>query len=279
LDICSGTNIWGKQMKVCVVGLGTVGLPTAIRCLMSGHDVYGIDIDDSKVMNAQLCGIRAYQKWCDLTGSIDVFLVCVNTGTNNFHDFTPDIVYSVCEEIFSRGYSGLLIIESTLYPGIVDRIAKMRPNTNMSIGHVPHRFWPNDPEKRGVSVKRVASGIDEKSRALIQEFYDTLYIKIVMMSSTKTAEFIKVAENACRFVQIALAEEIKMMCDRFGLDFVEVRDGINTHFAHNILEARNGIGGECVPLAINMLCSASTHLLYGAIEADKKYKKILERSK
>ncbi|MGY0287370.1 MAG: NAD(P)-binding domain-containing protein [Candidatus Methanodesulfokora washburnensis] len=270
------------NIKVCVVGLGEVGLPTAKYILNRSFEVYGYDISPTAIKRAKEEGIlKATDIW-DEVPPVDVYIVCVSTLLKgDMPDLSP--VFDVCEKISKKASSHSLVsIESTIIPGTSRKIYENIFNKNISLIHVPHRYWAGDPVKHGVNQLRVIGGIDQKSLEAGIKFYrDMLGIPLYTCSSIEIAEMCKIAENAYRYVHIAFAEELRMVCEELSLDFNEVREACNTKWNVEIPEAREGIGGHCLPKDIRYLSSLTIHniLLTGAIRADEEYKKWLSEKK
>lgn len=239
--------------KVLVIGLGTVGYPTA-QYLGGFFDVYGYD--------------RKFRRGRDFTAvrsldviEPDVFVVCVPT----------DQVQGVCEAVSGR--DRLVLIESTVQVGTCRKIAE-----DSGIGllaHCPHRYWKESPGLHGVRQPRVLGALNNESLKLAKQFYSKVEIPVHPVSSLEVAEASKLVENANRFVDIAFAEEVKMLCDRMGLNFEEVRLACNTKWNVHLLEARDGIKGTCLPRDIRLLAElcGGKSLMDGAIKVDVKYAK------
>jgi UDP-N-acetyl-D-mannosaminuronic acid dehydrogenase len=262
-------------MKICVVGLGQVGLPTASYILDSGFEVWGYDIDLTAVKNARRKGIKASNNWNELL-SMDVYVICASTALKKG---LPDLssIFEICDKIARvANLSTLVSIESTIIPGTSRRIYEEIFRQNINLVHVPHRYWSEDPINHGVKQLRVMGAINQESLKIGLKFYkELLKIPVYVVSSIEVAEMSKIAENSYRFVQIAFAEELRMICEQLGLNFNEVRAACNTKWNTNILEARDGVGGHCLPKDIRYLNAlASTNsLIKGSITADEKYKK------
>jgi len=254
--------------KVCVIGLGKVGRPTAMCIHNRGFPVYGYDIDRNKL--AELNPITAFSDWSQVP-SCGVYVVCVNTG---WKDGKPDMsnIFDACHKIATKekGNKPLVCIESTVAVGTCRKVAELFDDVYLA--HAPHRFWAEDQENHGVIQERVIGALNRESLVKAKCFYESLGIPLYVVSSLEVAEIIKIAENAYRFVQIAFAEQLRLLCEKYGLSFEEVRRGANTKWNVNLLEARDGIKGECLPKDIRYLASlGDAPLLKGAIEADKKY--------
>ncbi|MEM1792723.1 MAG: hypothetical protein QXE92_00585 [Thermofilaceae archaeon] len=259
------------ELRVQVIGLGTVGLPTAIHA-SKFFDVVGYDKNPLVVKRAS--------ERIPVAHSIveaDVYIVAVSTGLTP--DGKPDMasIFDVCERISSVRADALVSIESTVSVGTC-RAAAEKFGLNRLV-HCPHRYWSGDPVKYGVVQTRVLGALNEESLRGAVRFYSKLGVPLHIVSSLEVAEISKLAENAHRFVEIAFAESLAMVCGEYGIPFQEVREACNTlrrpeyNYQVNILEARDGIGGECLPKDIRYLLSLlHSPLLRGAIDADILYK-------
>jgi UDP-N-acetyl-D-mannosaminuronic acid dehydrogenase len=257
-----------------VLGLGQTGLPTAKYILNRGIYVYGYDINLSAVERAKREGIKATNYWCKIP-PVDVYVICVSTLLKGSEpELTP--VFDVCAKIAQKTDSRPLVsIESTVIPGTCRKLYKEIFNECVKLIHVPHRYWAGDPENYGVKQLRVIGAVNQESLEAGVKFYrDLIQIPLHICSSIEVAEMCKIVENAYRYVQIAFAEELRMMCEELGLDFNEVRRACNTKWNIEILEAREGILGHCLPKDIRYLISLTTYntLLRSAIEVDKEYR-------
>lgn len=267
-------------MRICVLGLGEVGFATAKYIFEKGITMWGYDIDLAAVERAKRAGIiQATHVWDDIP-SVEVYLISVYTG---FKGGIPDFstIYDVCEKIKTKMDSfarPLVSIESTVTPGLCQRVFQDIFKMDVRMVHVPHRYWAEKPVKYGVMQKRVIGGVDSESLREGLEFYRTvLGVPLHVVSSIETAEMSKIAENAFRYVQIAYAEELKMICEEAGLSFDEVQEACNTKWNIEILEAREGIGGRCLPKDIRYLTSLPGFnvLMNSALTVDNQYRKWL----
>jgi nucleotide sugar dehydrogenase len=266
-----------SQNKVCVVGLGQVGLPVAQYVEAKGLEVWGIDINSATAENARKAGnFGVTTIWKDVP-QVGVYIICVTTSQRNA---APDLspVFDVCKKIAEKAnQSTLVAIESTIIPGACKKIFETIFKNNVNLVHVPHRYWALDPEKHGVDQIRVIGAVNPESlRAGLTFYKDTLGIPLHVVSSAEVAEMCKITENAHRYLQIAFAEELKMTCAKIGIDFDELRKALNTKWNVDVPEARSGIGGHCLPKDIRYVTSlAPSLILESALEVDKKYREWL----
>jgi UDP-N-acetyl-D-mannosaminuronic acid dehydrogenase len=266
-------------MKVCVVGLGQVGLPVAQYAHTKGLEVWGYDINPSTVENAGKTGkFRVTSSWKDLP-RVDAYIICVTTGQVNE---CPDLsaVFDVCKKISEKANSASLVsIESTIVPGTSKKIFTDIFNGKVSLVHVPHRYWADEPVKHGVNQLRVIGAANPESLKVGLKFYqDTLGIPMHVCSSIEIAEMCKITENSHRYLQIAFAEELKMMCAKIGINFDDLRKACNTKWNVDIPEARDGIGRHCLPKDIRYVTSLEpSAILESAMKVDKKYREWLKK--
>jgi len=261
------------------MGLGTVGLPAATYLQRAGCDVIGYDISSKAVENAQRY-IEATSKIKSIPSDTDVFVVCVTTGLLTGEKPDLSSVYDVCREAASFA-PRLVSIESTIPVGTCRDVHETVLNGRINLAHFPHRYWPEDSERHGVSQLRVLGAVDNNSMIEARKFYGKVNIPWYAVDSIEIAEMTKVVENAYRYVQIAFAEELRMICIRNNLNFNALRNSANTKWNVDIPEAREGIGGTCLPKDIRYLIDTARNgahepdLLLAALQADENYRKQL----
>jgi len=255
--------------RVCVLGIGVIGLPTALH-ISKFYDVVGYDINPKAVENAKEMGLNST---CDELPYADLYVIAVTTSINK--DETPDMsnIYDVCNKISKINPESLICIESTISMGTCRQISEKF--SLIKIVHCPHRFWEGDVVNYGIVQPRVFGALNDGSYKLGKAFYEKQRIPILEVSLIEIAEMCKVTENAYRFVQIAFAEELKTICAGLELPFEELRNACNTKWNIEILEARDGIEGHCLPKDVRYLWNIlKSPLLNGAIKADEIYKKL-----
>lgn len=266
-------------MKVCVLGLGEIGLPVAIYVKRKGLQVSGYDIKQEAVERANENGIKASTNWQEIPVS-DVYIVCVYVGLREKNpDFSP--IYDVSEKIYKKNASlssktCLVSIESTVMPGLCKRIYEEIFKKRFKLVHVPHRYFADDFIRHGVKQLRVIGAIDDESLEEGWDFYNKqLGIPLHKVSSIEIAEMSKIAENAFRYVQIAFSEELRIVCDELGMNFNELREACNSKWNIELPEARNGIGGHCLPKDTKYFASLTqkAKLTSSAMLVDRIYRK------
>jgi nucleotide sugar dehydrogenase len=262
------------NQKVCVVGLGQIGFPVAEYVSEKGMDVWGYDISAVAVERFSKKGkVKATTNWSDIP-QMDVYVVSVTTGQL---DGAPDLsaVFDVCKKVATSAKpSALVAIESTIVPGTSRKIFQEIFKYNIFLVHAPHRYWADEPVKHGVNQLRVIGGVNDESLAAGLKFYkEKLGIPLHECNSVEVAEMCKIVENSHRYLQIAFAEDLKMICTKIGMDFDDLRAACNTKWNVDIPEARDGIGRHCLPKDLRYVTSvAPSTLLDSAMKVDKEYR-------
>ncbi len=268
-------KIDSKKAAVSVIGLGYVGLPLALNVARAGFKVYGIDVDSKKisgllngrshiidVTDAEVADAVASGRFIptgdfdQLSGS-DVVIICVPTPLRKSKD--PDVSYilSAVEEIKRRLHPHMLVIlESTTYPGTSDElIAAEFEKAGFTVGgdvHVcfsPERVDPGNKVYKTENTPKVIGGVTPACTELGVAFYSHVISEVVPVSSARVAETVKLLENTFRSVNIALVNELALMCERMDIDIWEVIDAAATKpFGFMPFYPGPGIGGHCIPL-------------------------------
>lgn len=241
-------------MKVCVIGLGKIGFSTAEYVKNRGFEVFGYDIDPKAVKFAKSKGITAFEDWTKIPSDIGIFIVCIYIGFKKDNAVRPDLssLEDLCQKIMRKNKECLISIESTLPVGTCKKIYKEILSDKTLLIHVPHRWYEKEQEEHGVNQVRVFGAINTESRKSGLDFYEKrLSIPMHEVSSIEIAELSELVENAFRYVQIAFAEEVKIVCDDKRINFKELRDAINTKWNIDMPDALEGIGGHCLPKDMN----------------------------
>ncbi len=268
-------KITTKTAKIGVFGLGYVGLPFAVEKAKVGFAVTGFelsvaraskvnraenyisDIKDEELAEVVSTGkLRATTNF-DLVAEMDVIVICVPTPLTK--NLVPDLSYveGATQEIAKRLRLGQLVtLESTTYPGTTDDI--MRPilektglvqGKDFFLAHSPERVDPGNKRYTTKNTNKVVGASDPASLEVAKTFYQQAILHVVPVSSAKAAELVKVFENTFRAVNIALANELAVLCDRMKLDVWEVLDAANTKpFGIMPFYPGPGVGGHCIPI-------------------------------
>lgn len=263
-----------KKHPVCVVGLGTVGLPTAAYLQSVGYDVFGYDISPQAVERAK---VQTQAGDFDaIPPDSEIFVICVSTTRLEDKPVVTN-VYDACAMIARRFDPKLIAIESTVPVGTCRDIYESILDSQVNLAHVPHRYWPEDPLRYGVPQLRVAGAVNNEGLIEARDFYSDAGVPLFQVEPIEIAEMSKIVENAYRYVQIAFVEELKLICDRNNLNFNALRHACNTKWNIELPEARTGIGGTCLPKDIRYLVHAAKSkgfepdILLSAIQANRKY--------
>jgi UDP-N-acetyl-D-glucosamine dehydrogenase len=264
-----------RQATAAVIGMGYVGLPLACEFARSGISVVGIDVDAAKVegigqgrshvqdvSEAQLRplvearSLRATRDFSALSGC-DAVVICVPTPLRKTRD--PDISYivSAVDEIARFLHRGMLVVlESTTYPGTTEEVILPKlESTGLKVGQEfflafsPERVDPGNPRFNTSNTPKVLGGVTAECTRVAQALYERAIEHVIAVSSTRTAEMVKLLENTFRSVNIGLVNEVALMCDRLGLDVWEVIDAAATKpFGFMRFYPGPGLGGHCIPI-------------------------------
>ncbi len=261
------------NFKICLVGLGYVGLPLAARFACKGFDVVGFDIDQERVTELQNCNDRnndiniddleILNKESKITSNIgdikecNIFIVTVPTPINE--DKTPDLKPIIASSVLigsliSKG--SIVIYESTVYPGVTDdvcapileRESKLTLNKDFFTGYSPERIVPGDKINTIEKIKKIVSASNLDSLEIITFLYSSIIdAGIHIAPSIKVAEAAKVTENIQRDVNIALINELHQLYSALGISTNEVIEAASTKW--NFMKLTPGlVGGHCISI-------------------------------
>ncbi|MEC7838962.1 MAG: nucleotide sugar dehydrogenase [Chlamydiota bacterium] len=269
-------RINAKQITVGVVGLGYVGLPLSLTMVEEGVSVIGFDIDIAKIEALQKGS--SYYKHIDaarVASSIeskrllassdysqickcDVVVICVPTPLD--HHLEPDLSYisQTCESIaeFIAPHT-LVSLESTTWPGTTEEVVKpiieskgtVRLDEDLYLSFSPEREDPGNKEYTTKTIPKLVGGSNRKSLELAQAFYSLSIDNVIAVGSTRVAEASKLFENIFRGVNIALVNEMKIICDSMNIDVWEVIKAASTKpFGYMPFSPGPGLGGHCIPI-------------------------------
>ena len=257
------------DLKVVMMGLGYIGLPTAALIASRGIKVQGIDVNQKVVdtinegkihiVEPALDGLvkhvveKGLLKASTTPYNADVYLIAVPTPFKGDHK--PDLKYveSATRMILPNLNEGnLFIIESTSPVGTTDKMAKIifeeRPDLKekINIAYCPERVLPGKVIYELEHNDRVIGGLDEQSTKAAQDFYRHFVKGELHATNAKTAEMCKLVENSSRDVSIAFANELSMICDKARINVWELINLANKHPRVNILQPGTGVGGHCI---------------------------------
>lgn len=266
-------------MKACFMGLGYIGLPTAIISSQHGINVCGVDINPKVVEKTNRGELHIVEpglqdllkKAVDSKSLVasttpfesDVYLIVVPTPFKAKHE--PDISYveSATKTVIPFLKEGdLFIIESTSPVGTTEKMAELifaeRPELKgrIHIAYCPERVLPGNVIFELVNNDRVIGGIDDASANAAAEFYGKFVSGQLHKTNCRTAEMCKLVENSSRDVQIAFANELSMICEKAGINVWELISLANKHPRVNILQPGCGVGGHCIAVDPYFISSA-----------------------
>lgn len=266
-------------MKICFIGLGYIGLPTAVVVANNGFKVFGIDIDqdlvnniNSKKIDIVELGLKQqlnkvidnqnFKAYTNIQAS-DVYLIVVPTPFKD--DFQPDLSYVKAAiqsliPVFKNG--DVVIIESTCPVGtteqMMDFIYGERPELidKLFLAYCPERVLPGNILFELIHNDRVIGGVNKESTIKATEFYRHFVKGKLHQTNARTAEMCKLTENASRDAQIAFANELSIICDKAKINIYELIDLANKHPRVNLLQPGTGVGGHCIAVDPYFIVSA-----------------------
>jgi len=263
-----------KQSVIGIVGLGYVGLPLMLRFREVGYRVLGVDIDSEKVnkLNAGqsyighikpelIAAARAggFEATTDFSRSreADALIICVPTPLDKHHEPDLSFVINTVESLVPHiRPSQVMSLESTTSPGTTDEELKPRIEARgLAVGQdyflvfSPEREDPANPNFKTQTIPKVCGGCTPACLEVGLALYGHVIDRVVPVSSTRVAEMTKLLENIHRAVNIGLVNEMKMICDRMGIDVHEVIRAASTKpFGFVPYNPGPGLGGHCIPI-------------------------------
>ena len=266
-------------MKACFMGLGYIGLPTAIIAAKHGVEVVGVDVnaDVVEITNAGKLhivedGLEEMLQEVIASGSFkaytkpqeaDAFFIVVPTPFKGNHEPDTSFVEAATMMVLPLLKAGdLYVIESTSPVGTTEKMAELifsqRPELEgkIYISYCPERVLPGNIIHELVYNDRVIGGIDNMSTEKAKEFYRHFVKGQLHATNCRTAEMCKLTENASRDVQIAFANELSLICDKAGINVWELIELANKHPRVNILQPGCGVGGHCIAVDPYFISSA-----------------------
>ncbi len=264
-----------KEAKIAVMGLGYVGLPTASVLAKSGFQVIGIDLNVN-IVNGVSQGIshtrepeldklilkitkegnlNATDNAIQALSEADIIITCVQTPVNK--DGKPNLTYltKACESIAKVLRKGnLVIIQSTIPPKTMEKLvvpiletqSGLKCGENFWSAYCPERMTPGNGLKDLATHARIIGGYDPESTELAAELFRFVTKGKLLLTDVKSAEVAKLAENTFRYVNIAFANELALVCKELGIDGTEVIRLANSHPRVNIHKPGCGVGGPCL---------------------------------
>src|SRR5690242_20665945 len=273
-----------RELRVGVIGLGYVGLPLSLLFSDQKFRVTGFDVDEQKVeiltsggsyiyrilpdeiATAKTSGFAATSDYAHIS-EMDAVIICVPTPLNDHHE--PDLSYieKTAHAIAPNLRGGqLIVLESTTYPGTTEEIlvpilekenklglraarAGSSLNGTFHVAFSPEREDPGNTQVARRDIPKVIGGLDPLATQYAGALYNSIFNRVVPVSSPATAEMTKLLENIYRCVNIALVNELKLLCLRMGIDIFEVIQAAATKpFGFQAFYPGPGLGGHCIPI-------------------------------
>lgn len=280
---------------VAVIGAGYVGLPLCLQLAKAGLRVLAVDIDEGVVSaindrTAKIDEKEDFERWFQdpdvranlraqrTPGPADAFVIAVPTPVHH-DDHRPDLAALVgaCESIVPYLRRGnLVVVESTIPPLTTSDLVRpilerggLRVGDDLSLAHCPERILPGNIMSESVYNARVVGGVDQRSTERAAALFATFVKGKLHLTNDRTAEFVKLIENSYRDVNIAFANQVKVLCDHLGIDGEHAIALANEHPRVQILNFGIGVGGHCIPVDPWFLIHSypdSTRLLRSARE-------------
>lgn len=263
------------RARIAVIGLGYVGLPLATALAEAGFHVVGLDLDESKVamlmggrspmpdlgsdLLARLVEAERLRATTDpeILGEVDVAIICVPTPCDETR--RPVLTHlreagvAICQRLRP---DQLIILESTTYPGTTEELllplleqSGLRCGIDFELAYSPERVDPGNRRFHLRNTPKIVAGVTPRARELAGTLYARVVERVVPVSSTRVAEMAKLLENTFRHVNIALANEMAMLCAQIGISVWEVIDAAATKpFGFMPFYPGPGVGGHCIPV-------------------------------
>jgi len=262
-------------MTITVIGLGYVGLPLAIEFAKKGHKVYGFDISEKVITNIKearditfdiaLSDLEAVLQNGDFIPSTDystlseskAAIICVPTPLDSAKQ--PDLSYveDASRKIAEHMHTGqLVVMESTTYPGTTDEVIKpileksgLSAGIDFHLAFSPERIDPGNTQFQVANTPKIVGGYTDDCTRIAAELYRTFLEHVHEVTSTRAAEMVKLLENTFRVVNIAMVDELAMLCDRMEIDIWEVIEAAKTKpYGYMPFYPGPGVGGHCIPI-------------------------------
>jgi nucleotide sugar dehydrogenase len=269
-------KIKDKTARIAVIGLGYVGLPTAVNFAENGFSVIGVNRTQSKVdlINAGGCyltdlnldeRVRGLVELRKLTATIDTAeatrksdVIIITVPTPITADKRPDLSFIISAgQAIAKGLApkSLVVLESTVFPGVVDDVLKpileesgLKAGVDFGLAYCPERYNPGDADHNIRDVVRIVGGITPEWAEATAQLYKSNAKDVVIVKDIRTAEAAKVIENIQRDLNIALMNELALIFERLHIDIMDVIKAASTKWNFNVYYPGAGVGGHCLPV-------------------------------
>ena len=265
-----------KESKIAVIGLGYVGLPMAVTVARRGYNVIGVDVsnfciqnvnagknyigdvDDAELHTLVSKGLLKATNDYSVIKSVDVILIAVPTPLDRYHqpvmNYIKDSIRDIVRHISAET---LVVLESTTYPGTTEELI-VPPivekgfivGKDIYVAFSPERVDPGNEDYKTSNTPKVIGGVTDNCNAVAKAFYETiLSAPVFLVSSPAVAEMEKIYENTFRNINIALANEMTILCEKMGISLWEVIEAAKTKpYGFMAFYPGPGVGGHCIPI-------------------------------
>ena len=268
-------RILDRRAEVGIVGLGYVGLPLAMEFVRAGFMVHGIDLNAERVkcinqgvshvldvpsatlQSAVQSGkFKAYAGY-SIVSDVDCVIICVPTPLRHTKDPDMSHIVSATENIAKRLHKNMLIVlQSTTYPGTTDEVLvpefkadHLQIGRDLFVAFSPERVDPGNPKFNTKNTPKIVGGVTPRCTDMAKTLYEQAIDQVIPVSSTATAEMVKLLENTFRAVNIGLVNEIAIICDKLGVSVWEViQAAASKPFGFMPFYPGPGLGGHCIPI-------------------------------
>lgn len=281
--------------RICVIGLGYIGLPTSAALAARGFSIHGVEVNASVVETINAGDTHIVEPELDLLvraaveagrlkahlepAEADVFMICVPTPIREDKTANLDYVWSASKQIAPFVKAGnLVLLESTSPPRTTERVAEIVAAESglapgeFHVAHAPERVLPGRILREVVENDRIVGGIDDASTEIAARFYEKFVSGRILETTARTAEMAKLVENSFRDVNIAFANELSVLCEELEIDVWELIGLANRHPRVEILSPGPGVGGHCLavdPWFIVELAPETSNLIRTAREVNE----------
>jgi len=296
-------SLESKSLKVCVVGIGRIGLPTALSFTKSGLHTIGVDINENLVrtINSGVFPLKDEPGYEEIFN--DVIKNKMFSATTKIEDAVPDsdlILLSLptpMDENNVPDYSALrnaaaklskilspnslVIVESTIEPGfiedemvsIISKSGRLKSEENLFIGVCPENANPGEILHDFTNLPRLIAGINNHVTKIIKIIYNFVFpVELVEMPNCKTASTVKLTTNVFRDINIAFVSELSLMFEKLGIDTIKVLEAANKKYNFQIHYPGSGVGGPCLPINSYQLLNTArrTGTMLSIVESGRK---------
>jgi UDP-N-acetyl-D-glucosamine dehydrogenase len=268
-------RIRDRSARIGIVGMGYVGLPLMLASTAKNFRVLGFDTDEEKIRRLNLGksplkhvgdsriaaarDVQLFEATYDLQRlcEVDVVVICVPTPLGRYREPDLSFVIKTTQEIARRLHRAqLIVLESTTYPGTTTEIVRpilestgLKSGRDFFLAFSPEREDPGNAQFQTSTIPKIVGGDGTTARDLACAFYSTIVDRVVVVSSTETAEAVKITENVFRAVNIALVNELKIIYSKMNINVFEVIEAAKSKpFGYMPFYPGPGLGGHCIPI-------------------------------